>query len=160
MNFLELFYQSVEWFGDSIFIIFHPVLRSIAFSILLSTIGKWIANHKGWKWTLVKIFHTGFVFGFVMYKVKFSGKLIDILFSEIGYIIAFASIMVFFWYQNLRIFGKKIINYYTIWVFFLIAVTIYSIMEFRPYVIPFAFFYFAASLLIIKLTGSDKKNVE
>jgi len=153
MNPLNLFFSAVEVVINGIFILLPEVMRVFAFSILMSTIGKALRKKKGMKWRLIKALHVLFYLGWMMHKFNFVSlySLPTQVFLVAVMVLLFIGLIILYVSRNLSFFGYRLINYYTTWVVFWIMLAVVSFFEYVPGSFGFSIFYFATSLIIIKV---------
>lgn len=155
------FFEGVEVFYNVLFAALPSVMRIIAFSLLLTTLGRIMSNRKGWKWTLAKIAHGLFYIGWAMYKfqVLYAYSLGEQVFASLGIMLMMLALMITYIGRNLSFFGYRVINYYTLWGFYFGVLTILLFFEYTPGAIGFSIFYLGACIIALVLTRTKVKQL-
>jgi len=161
MDFFDIFFTGFEYIINAIFILLPAVMRFMAFSILMATIGKILKNKKGVKWTLIKFAHFAFYGLYMAWRFSFMSiySLPEQIVTIVFMLFIFIALIVVYMKKSFAFFGKQVINYYTIWLFFFIALGFILFFDFRAGAIGFSVFYFALSIVLIRITKNEVKSL-
>lgn len=168
MNPFQLFFMGVEIFYNFLFYPLPEPFRVFAFVILMASIGKILSGKKGIWWILGNI---AFVLFYVCYTIYKFGVIniiydtaIDKVIDTTALIVVGASIVIFYWGKTWTIAGRRVLNYWTMWIFywvFLIVYTLYEIFwlgSLDPGMWAVSIFFFGVIIILMVATRSLKKN--
>jgi len=158
---IESIFTFVEGFYNVIFVLLPVTMRAIAFSLLLATISKCFKKKKGWKWGLAKVALFAFYAGWGYWKITQMGilSLPEQIMTLVMIAFVAVAIILIYWVREFSFFGYQIINYYTIWVFFFIALAVILFVDYQPGAIGFSIFYCAVSIVMIRLSKNEVKGL-
>ena len=147
VGFLDIVEMIYSWIFDAL----HPAMRVIAFSILLGTIGKCLSYFKSRRANISRVIYFIFcaLWGAYKFGILETLELGEQVFQTIGLLLLLLVVIITYISRNITVFGYKVINYYTVWIFYAVILLILSIYEFRVNAITFSVFYCAISLMLV-----------
>lgn len=82
------------------------------------------------------------------------------VFQTIGLLLMMLALIVTYFGRNLSFFGYRLLNYFTLWLFYFIALAVLLCFEYKPGAIGFSIFYMGLSIIAIVASGSKVKTLE
>lgn len=161
MDILTIFYSWVTMGYNAIFYLLPGVMRSIAFSLLLMTVGKCIAKQHGWKFFLARVLLSLFYVGWGIYEFDIMTILTipEQIIESIGILLIGFGLAILYWIKSLSILGHRIINYFTMWVFYFGALAFFMVLDFNAISIGFSIFYLVLSIILIYITHNEVRSL-
>lgn len=128
---LNATFGAIEWFYNYVFYALPETLRVLAFSILIGTLGYCAARRTGKKWLVARVVIITFTLLWVCWRTGAFGYMdvTDQVWQAIGLVLLVVVLVVRFWMSRLRIWGHRVFQYWTLWVFYTIALVFYMVLD-------------------------------
>lgn len=158
---VDMLFTGVEWFYDNLFYALPGTMRVLAFSILIGTLGYVAARRKGKKWIAARALIMIFTLCWAVWKCGALSLMSagDQAWQMVGIVLLIVVLLFKFYFSSLRIWGYKVFQYWTLWIFFLVAMVFHMILDYDAVAIVHAIVFAGMMVGLIflnKATGGTR----
>lgn len=153
---IDGFFGGVEWFYNNLFITLPESMRVLAFSIVMATVSYCAARRPGGRWKLARLLVILFVMAWAAWKagaIRFLA-VEDQIIQTVGLVLVIVIIVFKFYLYRLKFKGVHVFRYWTLWVFYTIALVFFMVMEPRAEIIVHSLVFFVIIVIVIGLNRS------